>query len=521
MTDGRLRLACVAAVVVLSAWPLFIVDLPPYQDVPNHLATVHVMTHPDLYPEFVSNGWFKTNTALSAWLYGPGRWLGPTWGMRIFLLGLLAATAIGYQRLVRELSGRGADVTASLFLVPMVHNWFVSMGMLNFALAQALALFLLASLGRQLRAPTGGGAIAIALLGVATWWAHVVPLLLVILLVGIELLLTARRSWVEARRFAVFGVAPLVPVTLLLLARQAAVSTGAMRPTPTPWNLLYDLWAKYFYAFTILSVTSLVPCLVLAFVALRAFKKPVPLFSPIALGALAALYIFLPESYAAFFYLNTRIVPFIWVALLVRVPERLSRPVTAVLVLASVLYSASLGIDFVRLTHDQEAFCAGIGAVPARARLFPVILERKGTAVNTFPLLQSWGRYVVAKDTAAPLLFAEQPTFALRYQQAPPDPLAAVAIEQFEGSHASLPKFCAELRENGTRAGDCRAQFRQQWTDFFDVVRPRFDHLLVWGASSDVRDVIPSDYRVIFERGPLLIYARSAAAAAPEGANTP
>ena len=40
--------------------PLLLVDVPPFQDLPNHLATATVIEHPDRYPEFVFNGFFKT-----------------------------------------------------------------------------------------------------------------------------------------------------------------------------------------------------------------------------------------------------------------------------------------------------------------------------------------------------------------------------------------------------------------------------------------------------------------------------
>ena len=32
---------------VLSAFPLLLVEVPPYQDLPNHLASIHVVEHAD------------------------------------------------------------------------------------------------------------------------------------------------------------------------------------------------------------------------------------------------------------------------------------------------------------------------------------------------------------------------------------------------------------------------------------------------------------------------------------------
>ena len=38
-----------------------LVRIPPLQDLPNHLATAVALAHPAEFPEFVSNGFFKTS----------------------------------------------------------------------------------------------------------------------------------------------------------------------------------------------------------------------------------------------------------------------------------------------------------------------------------------------------------------------------------------------------------------------------------------------------------------------------
>ena len=54
LSDTRLALLVSATLLVLSAWPLLLVEVPPFQDLPNHLASVTVIQHPERYPEFVS-----------------------------------------------------------------------------------------------------------------------------------------------------------------------------------------------------------------------------------------------------------------------------------------------------------------------------------------------------------------------------------------------------------------------------------------------------------------------------------
>ena len=54
----------IARLPFMAVDPLALTEVPPYQDLPNHLAAVTVIQNPDLYPEFVFNGFFKTNAAL-------------------------------------------------------------------------------------------------------------------------------------------------------------------------------------------------------------------------------------------------------------------------------------------------------------------------------------------------------------------------------------------------------------------------------------------------------------------------
>jgi len=69
LSDARLMTVFALSLFALGAWPLTLVDLPPLQDLPNHLATAHIAAHPGLYPEYVFNGFWKSNSLLTLWLY--------------------------------------------------------------------------------------------------------------------------------------------------------------------------------------------------------------------------------------------------------------------------------------------------------------------------------------------------------------------------------------------------------------------------------------------------------------------
>ena len=79
---------------VVGAWPLALTEVPPYQDLPNHLAAVTVIENLERYPEFVFNGFFKTNAALFAWLFVVGKVVGTKLAARLFALMVLGGQRV-------------------------------------------------------------------------------------------------------------------------------------------------------------------------------------------------------------------------------------------------------------------------------------------------------------------------------------------------------------------------------------------------------------------------------------------
>src|SRR5438270_14012542 len=94
----------------------------------------------------------------------------------------------------------------------------------------------------------------------------------------------------------------------------------------------------------------------------------------------------------------------------------------------ALAYSAGLGVDYVRLDRDRAQFTAGIDAVPAGARLLPLSFATRVTSDNTWSLLHAWGYYVLAKDTSAPLLFADSRSYPITVREPAPH-LVARAVD--------------------------------------------------------------------------------------------
>jgi hypothetical protein len=549
LTDAQLALAASAALFALGAWPVMTVAIPPLQDLPNHLSTIAILEHPEQYPEFVFNGFLKTNAALFTWLYGVGRLVGSVAAARLFLLMVLAANALVFPRFVLELATgslrerRGKMLVATLFAVPMIHNWFVSMGMLDFALGIPLSMLLLVLLHRQKMAapdapmvPTLLRGVAIAVTALLTWYAHVFALIVVHLLVVLDLLVPngARAALVEVRgaplstwlrarwRETVKVGVPLLPTTLLALwsiFRHVTEPTGAMsgyvsvRTLLPAWELVYNLWAEWMYGFTWLSLSTLVMAVVLAGYAWKNRHDRPAFFSPLAFSVLLVMYTFAPYIATNWFHVNSRFTPYLWLAALLRVPARLPRRFAVGLGLCGLLYSGAMGIDYVRLDRDRARFTAGMAAVPEGARLLPLLFRRQETSENTRSLQHAWGFYVMEKHTSAPLLFAHSRSFPLTYSSPPPVRFNHLVLESFAPNMTSASWMCDQLRNGGVVVDDCQAEYQTRWTEFWREATPLYDHVLTWDASPEALAQMPPEYRPTFREDKLIIWERTSAPA--------
>jgi hypothetical protein len=504
-----------AVLFVVGAWPLALTDVPPYQDLPNHLATTTVIDHLKDYPEYTFNGFFKTNAALFTWLLFVGKLIGIKAAARVFALLVIGLNAFIIPRFVLDLTkSRQRMIVASLFAWPMAHNWFVSMGMLDFALAVPLSLALLLVVERQRHAPSRKNVAAIVVLGVLTWYAHVFPLLAAEMLIAIDAL--NRPSWKERINALRAAMIPLAPVTALSILSFGRHLEDAVAPIThdtvstkliAPWELFYNLWAEWFWGYSNLSLSSLVPCLLLFFLALpglRRAQKPA-FFSPLALAVLVLFYCVVPYKMTNWFHVNSRFIPFMWMGLLLYLPDRLPKWVVGVLGVSGVLYTAGMGYDYVRLDKERQEFVAGMDAVPEGAKLLPLMFQHKGVSANTRNLVHMWGYYVVEKRTSAPLLFAHSRSFPLTYAEPlPPPRFNHLVLESFAPNAATPDAVC----RHAGRFENCDELFVQTWSSFYREATPRYDHLLLWDPTPEAIAQVPAEYERTFSRGRLAIYAR-------------
>jgi hypothetical protein len=229
-----------------------------------------------------------------------------------------------------------------------------------------------------------------------------------------------------------------------------------------------------------------------------------------------ALYCSLPYIVTNWFHVNSRIIPYIWVAFLVRVPSKLPKKATAVLAVSAAAYTVGLGADYIRLDRERREFTIGMEAVPEGARLLPLLFRHKSASDNTRNLLHAWGYYVTERHTAAPLLFAHSRSFPVMYSAPPPVRFNHLVLEGFASSMATPKKMCSSMFDGNMVVDDCDGVFRSTWSQFYGEALPRYDHLLVWDATPEGRAAIHPAYRLTLQQGSIEIYARKDVVAAAD-----
>jgi hypothetical protein len=525
LSDARLSLLFALVLFALAAWPLLLVELPPLQDLPNHLATAHIVAHPALYPQYAFNGFFRSNSLLTLWLSAFGG-RGLTGAARAFVAFVLALNAVALPLFVLRFAGRGALAVAMLFVWPLVHSFAVSMGFLNFAAAFALSLILLMLIDRQRESPSLRRGLGITVVAGLVWYAHPFPLAVVGALVALHVVSRpSRRARIGAFLTMQLPLAPAGFLSLLIARRHLVKAehapTFASAPFTylNPWELAEHLWLDVSGALTRWGSMTIVPALLLFYFAWRPVEEgregwqgrqgwmERPLLSRNALAVLAAAYLALPVMLSNWNYLNCRLVPFLWVGLALRLPRTLPRPVVVLLAACALSFSAVLGVDYVRLDRDRAEFTAGMDAVPARATLLPLLFKQGKTSDFTASLTHAWGYYTVAKDTSAPLVFAVERSYPITYREFPPRALIPPALDQFAERNGTPAQVCQRLRQAPDDAA-CAAAWRALWDGFWREAEPRFSHLLTWAIPAEARPMIPAVYHRVFAGGELEIYSR-------------
>lgn len=505
---------------LLAVWPLFVLEQLPHEDLPGHVAAAYVTDHLGAYPEYVAAHGLRTNSALLSWLHLAAPTFGYMGAARVFVIAALAITAFGYAFLFRIVGARRRMWIACIFAIPLVSHWFVVMGMLNFSLSFGICLWILGLLALQRAAWSNVRGVGIAVLCAGAWIAHSFPLLTIGAIALLDLV-HARlrdRSALAAAWRAVFSLVPAGLIVGLGFVLAPAVERAGAHLAgldKTEWmgipQLLWMGLRNYVLGASYWGVGSLVPAVVLLVVVVLRGQRRLQLFSTAAVTVLTVGYAFLPSfMFPIWAYFNTRFVPFLWLAMLLRVPDTLPRKWIALVAVAGVAGTAGNGLALLRMDADVAEFRSGLPFVEKGARLLPLLFSVKSPGDNIEPVLHAWGHYAIERETSADLLWASRSVDAVEYRALPPTRFHHDVIQNMPRAMASSDRFCETLlRETSTVPDDCARAWTVAWEGYLASAEDRYTHVLVWDAPAPALALIAKHFPMVHQHGRLVIGKRS------------
>ncbi|WP_244626800.1 hypothetical protein [Bradyrhizobium ivorense] len=368
----------VALAAVLVA-PLFVIDVPPLLDYPNHLARFFILAHPD--------------DPILAKMYAPHWTILPNLGMDVIGAGLLRITDVHTGgRMLLALSLLAPVAGAVIYhravfgcrsFWPLAsglvaYNAAFMMGFMNFLLSLGLALVGAAAwtaLRRQDR--SAWKALAGAVAAVATFFTHIFGLGLLFLLIGAEeaAALWKRRATgsltprdvIKAAIPILIALAPAVVLYRLSPFGDTATTFGAWRAISKVMRLLGPFMT------TNLELTIVTAVAVT--VALVAMRRRIALAPglPLVLAVLVIVFIAAPLRLKGGSFIDLRVALMFALLLFAGMQPRLARREAtlfgAVLAALIVVRSADLAVTWIDARHDLVDLRKAIAQVEPGARV--------------------------------------------------------------------------------------------------------------------------------------------------------
>jgi hypothetical protein len=164
-------------VAIFATAPAWIVEHPPLMDYPFHVATLRLI-HSIHDPAYGFSDVYQLELLKTEYLlyYVLGDGLAYLVGVKFASVAMICAYLGGMPLAMRELlRALGRDERLSLFVVPLSVNVMFCFGLLPFVFGFPIMLVALAAAVRHFRKPTRRAGIVLALLTVATFFAHVLP----------------------------------------------------------------------------------------------------------------------------------------------------------------------------------------------------------------------------------------------------------------------------------------------------------------------------------------------------------
>jgi hypothetical protein len=452
----RARLARELLFLVLAlgaVWPIWVVEFPPIQDLPQHLAAIRVL-HDYTDPSFGFAQFFVTALSKTQYLayYFAAHLLSYVLGIelanRVFITVAIAALPYALRAALRAFE---RDQLLALFAFPLLWNAHLLLGFVNFIAALALLFWGIALSVWERRAPSLRGKFLLLSVVLVTFYMHVVPfaflaLAVVVLGVGDGVVQTLRR-WAV--------LAPTLAAALLWMLTSpagAAVRSASgltksepgLRPVFMRWsdalreapNWLTDILPGELDEQLLIAWGALVlgcigagvvgrssapssrdeRCEAGRALAARWLVRLAP-FAPLALLA----YFVAPASYSWIWPINARFPLLALLFLILVLPEpRGFLRVGLALALGVVSLVSSLEVtkafrDFQK--YEVAEFDDALAVIPKGQKVVGLIWDRGSRYVKFSPFLHAAAWYQAKKGGAVMFTFADFPQSPFRFRE--------------------------------------------------------------------------------------------------------
>jgi hypothetical protein len=440
------------AVALLASSPAWIVEHPPLQDLPLHLATIRTVRsfHDPAFgfdqsfvltfgrTQYVG---YHVVGALLSWVVGVP-------AANVLLVSFyLAGTVLSVRSLLRAL---GRDERLCLLVLPLLVNTMFIYGLLPFLVGIPLMLWALAAAIVHFRNPHLGSDALLCVLALALFYSHIVPF--GVFCIGAVALFPwlARERWWRC-------AAPLLPATLALLwwtvATEAGrLSRGAANDTDYPRQAVEGAVEDLPNWFTavlrdrtdLLAVVGLGGVVFAAFLlARRAPPTPFPRAYIVLPLSCILLYFVLPPGHGYIWLVSQRfpILYAITVIPLVPMPEgKRGVLVSACALVAGLAAIANTCLHFIRFEREEVGdFDEAIESMQGDRKVCALVFDNRSAILNNYPFLHFGSYYQAAKGGVVMFTFAGYAHWPVDFQPSKYPPPGGPARRGWEWTPQKVP----------------------------------------------------------------------------------
>jgi hypothetical protein len=440
-------------VALVASAPAWIVEHPPLQDLPFHLATIRILaSFSD--PAYGFRDYFALHLGETQYViyYLVGAVLTKLFGLVaanvLLVSSYLSGTVLGLRALLRALD---RDERLCLFVLPLLVNTMFVYGLLPFLIGIPLMLWALAVALRYFEEPTPGRGVLLGVLALALFYSHVFPFGIFGLGFAATFPWNRPRAWIRSGAPVVPAVATLVWWTLFTeagkLTRGAATGTDPRKPLDTAisdlpnWfaNVLRDQTDEVF----LIGLAMVVVASLGLSLGDRDHATPASRRFVLLPLVCIVLYFVLPDAHGYIWLIAQRF-PILFAILaipLLRMPrDGRGTAVTLAALLVGVGSIVNTCQHFIDFEHKEVGdFDAAIGTMDARRRVCALVYDKGSMIFHHQPFLHFGSYYQAKKGGVVMFTYAGYAHWPVEFLPAKSPPPGSPARLRWEWTPEQVP----------------------------------------------------------------------------------